>query len=60
MSAHSVFTLSDHVWKLKKKKTTATTTKIDFNIKWEIVKKVKPFAPGEKVQTLLTRKTLHP
>ena len=35
-------TLSDHVWELKKKNT-------DFNIKWEIVKKVKPFTPGEKV-----------
>ena len=35
-------TLSDHVWKLKNKK-------IDFNIKWEIAKKVKSFAPLEKV-----------
>ena len=32
-------TLSEHVWKLKKNKN------INFNIRWEIVKKVKPFAP---------------
>ena len=31
-------TLSEHVWKFKKNKN------INFNIKWEIVKKVKPFA----------------
>ena len=31
-------TLSDHVWKLKKKN-------INFNIKWQVVKRVKPFAP---------------
>ena len=30
-------TLSDHVWKLKNKN-------INFNIKWEVVKKVKPVA----------------
>ena len=35
-------TLSDHIWKLKKKYT-------DFNIKWEIIKNVKPYAPGEKI-----------
>ena len=35
-------TLSDHIWKLKKKTT-------DFNIKWEIIKNVKPYAPGEKI-----------
>ena len=35
-------TLSEHVWKLKNKN-------INFNIKWEIVKKVKPFAPNDKV-----------
>ena len=35
-------TLSDHIWKLKKKNT-------DFNIKWEIIKNVKPYAPGEKI-----------
>ena len=34
--------LSDHIWKLKKKNT-------DFNIKWEIIKNVKPYAPGEKI-----------
>ena len=26
-----------------------TIQKINFNIKWEVVKKVKPFAPGDKV-----------
>ena len=36
-------TLSEHVWKLKKNKN------INFNIQWEIVKKVKPFAPNDKV-----------
>ena len=35
-------TLSDHVWNLKKKNT-------NFNIKWEISKNVKPYAPGEKI-----------
>ena len=37
-------TLSDHVWKFKKKH-------INFNIKWENfkIKKVKPFSPGDKV-----------
>ena len=35
-------TLSEHVWKLKNKN-------INFNIQWEIVKKVKPFAPNNKV-----------
>ena len=34
---------SEHVWKLKKQKN------INFNIKWEVVKKVKPFAPSDKV-----------
>ena len=34
--------LSDHIWKLKKKNT-------DSNIKWEIIKNVKPYAPGEKI-----------
>ena len=34
-------TLSDHVWKLKKKN-------INFNIKWQVVKRVKPFAPQTK------------
>ena len=36
-------TLSDHIWKLKKTKNKNT----NFNIKWEVVKKVKPFAPGD-------------
>ena len=35
-------TLSEHVWKLKNKN-------IDFNIQWEIVKKVKPSALNDKV-----------
>ena len=35
-------TLSEHVWKLK-------NNTINFNIQWEIVKKVKPFAPNDKV-----------
>ena len=34
--------LSDHIWKLKKKNT-------DFNIKWEIIKNVMPYAPREKI-----------
>ena len=46
--------LSDHVWKLKKKN-------INFNIKWHVVKRVKPFAPSNKVCRLcLQKKTLHP
>ena len=35
-------TVCDHVWKLKNKN-------INFNIKWEVVKKAKPFAPGDKL-----------
>ena len=50
-------TPSNPVWKLKDEN-------IDFNIniKWEIVKKVKPFASGEKVRKLCLPKTnpLHP
>ena len=38
-------TLSDHIWKLEKKNT-------DFNIKWEIIKNVKPYGPGEKISKL--------
>ena len=38
----TTLSLSDHVWKLKKKNT-------DFNTKWEIVVRVKPFTPEEKV-----------
>ena len=34
-------TPSDHVWKLKKKN-------INFNITWQVVKRVKPFAPSNK------------
>ena len=42
-------TLSDHIWKLKKNNT-------DFNIKWEIIKNVKPYAPGEKICKLCISK----
>ena len=35
-------TLSEHVWKLQNKN-------INFNIQWQIIKKVKPFAPNDKV-----------
>ena len=35
-------TPSDHVWKLKNKN-------INFNPKWEVAKKVKSFAPSDKV-----------
>ena len=35
-------TLSEHVWKLKNKN-------INFNIKWEVVKKGKTFAPSDKL-----------
>ena len=31
---------------------------MDFNIKWEIVKKMKPFAPGEKVCKLCLQEIL--
>ena len=44
-------TLSDHVWKLKKKNA-------DFNIKWDIVKRVKPFTPGEKVCKLCVQENV--
>ena len=51
-------TLSDHIWKLKEKNT-------DFNITWEIIKNVKPYAPGEKIcklclQEKLTGKVFNP
>ena len=42
-------TLSDHFWKLKNK---------NINIKWEVVKKVKPFAPGDKVCGLCLQEKL--
>ena len=42
-------TLSEHVWKLKKKN-------INFKIKKEVVKKVKPFAPSDKVCKLCLQK----
>ena len=41
----------DHVWKLKKKNT-------DFNIKWEIIKNVKPYAPGDKICKLCLQEKL--
>ena len=44
-------TLSDHVWKLKNKY-------INFNIKWEVVKKAKPFAPSDKVCKLCRQEKL--
>ena len=44
-------TLSDHIWKLKKKNT-------DYNIKWEIIKNVKPYAPGEKICRLCLQEKL--
>ena len=44
-------TLSLHVWKLKKKNT-------NFKIKWEVVKKVKPFAPSDKVCKLCLQEKL--
>ena len=42
---HKIFstTLSDHFWKLKKRTKTSTSTSN------EVVKKVKPFAPSDKV-----------
>ena len=44
-------TLSEHVWKLKNKN-------IIFKIKWEVVKKVKPFAPSDKVCILCLQEKL--
>ena len=44
-------TLSEHVWTLKNKN-------INFNIKWEVVKKVKPFAPSNKVCKLFLQEKL--
>ena len=44
-------TLSEHVWKLKNKN-------INFNIKWEVVKKVKQFAPSDKVCKLCVQEKL--
>ena len=43
--------LSEHVLKLKNKN-------INFNIKWEVVKKVKPFAPSDKVWKLCLQEKL--
>ena len=40
-----------HVWKLKKKN-------INFNIKWQVVKRVKPFAPSNKVCGLYLQEKL--
>ena len=44
-------TLSDHVSKLKNKN-------INFNIKWEVVEKVKPFASNDKVCKLCLQEKL--
>ena len=44
-------TLSEHVCKLKNKN-------IKFNIKWEVVKKVKPFTPCDKVFKLCLQEKL--
>ena len=44
-------TLSEHVRKLKNKN-------INFNIKWEVVKKVKPFASSDKVCKLCLQEKL--
>ena len=44
-------TLSDHVWKLKKRN-------IGFNIKWEVVRRVRPFAPSNKVFGLFLQEKL--
>ena len=44
-------TLSEHIWKLKNKN-------IHFNIKWEVFKKVKPFAPSHKVCKLCLQEKL--
>ena len=44
-------TLNDHIWKLKNKN-------INFNIKWEVIKKVKPFTPGDKVCKLCLQEKL--
>ena len=44
-------TLSDNVWKLKKKN-------INFNIEWQVVKRVKPFAPSNKVCGLCLQEKL--
>ena len=47
-------TFSEHVLTLKNKI-------ISFNIKWEVLKKMKPFAPSDKVCKLcLQEKTIHP
>ena len=44
-------TLSDHVWKLKKKN-------INFNITWQVIKRVKPFSPSNKVCGLCLQEKL--
>ena len=44
-------TLSDQVWKIKKKN-------INFNITWQVVKRVKPFAPSNKVCGLCLQEKL--
>ena len=44
-------TLSEPIWKLKNKN-------INFNIKWEVVIKVKPFTPSDKVCKLCLQEKL--
>ena len=44
-------TLSKHVWKLKNKN-------VNFSIRWEIIKKVQPFAPNDKVCKLCLQEKL--
>ena len=44
-------TLSGHVWKLKK-------NNINFNITWQVVKRVKPFTPSNKVCGLCLQEKL--
>ena len=43
--------LREHIGKLKNKN-------ITFNIKWEVVKKVKPFAPSDEVCKLCLQEKL--
>ena len=54
---HRATTLSDHARKKHKKKKKQPKN-IDFNIKWKIAKKVKPFAPDEKVCKLCVQEKL--
>ena len=44
-------TFSYHLWKLKNKNN-------NFSIKWEVVKKVRPFAPGDRLCKLCLQEKL--